>query len=171
MLNESVWKKPMPTETEWNAIWATDVGKKFRAFFALFWTRYPPNKPPEEPDYRTYWLPLRSMLRWPSGIDAVVRGMEQASQVGGNWRPSAGSIRACALASLPDPGAQRALPARRIEPCDPLTVPELAQMREGFSRMNRQHVERVAEPRDSIYRRAVELAELWGANYLQGTRH
>jgi hypothetical protein len=170
MLNESVWKKPMPTEDEWDAIWATEGGKQFRAFFALFWIRYPPQKPPEETDYRTYWLPLRSMLRWQGGIDAVVRGMEQASQVGGNWRPSAGSIRACALASLPDPG-QRALPARRIEPFDPLTDPGLRQMREGFSRMNRQHVERATEPRDSIYRRAVDRAEAWGASYLQGTRH
>jgi hypothetical protein len=171
MLNESVWKKPMPTEAEWDAIWDTEGGKQFRAFFALFWIRYPPQKPPEETDYRTYWLPLRSMLRWPGGVDAVVRGMEQASQVGGNWRPSAGSIRACALASLPDPGAQRALPPRRWEKCDPREVPELAQMREGFSRMHRQQVERAAEPRDSIYRRAVDRVEVWGAEYLQGTRH
>src|SRR4051812_17120049 len=102
MLNESVWRKPMPTREEWVEIWATETGKKFRVHLALMFLRHPPNKPPEESDYRAYWLPLRSMLRWPSGVDAVAAGMERASEAADKYRPSTGSIRACALASLPD---------------------------------------------------------------------
>jgi len=161
----------MLNQAQWDALWKTEDGKKFRLNLALMFIGYPPNKAPEEMDYRAYWLPLASMMRWPGGVDNVVEGMVRAGAVGDKFRPSPGSIRACALASLPDPGAHKALPPKQWEKCDPREVPELAKMREQFSGMRSRAATEQAEPRDSIYRRAVERAELWGANYLEGTRH
>ena len=160
----------MLNQADWDALWKTETGKKFRLNLALLFIAYPPNKPPEEMDYRAYWGPLASMMRWPGGVDNVVEGMVRAAAVGDKFRPSPGSIRACALASLPDPGAKRALPAKTIEPFDPLTDPELCKLREVFTRLKHRAAEQEPERADSIVRRAVERVEAWGASYL-GARH
>jgi hypothetical protein len=117
------------TKENWAQLWASEDGKKFRVALALMFVTCPPNTAPAESDYRAYYWELRDIAARKRGADQLVNGMERAGRTADKFRPSAGSVRAHAYESNPEP--TRALPAK---PFVPMTDAQLDEMRADIKR-------------------------------------
>lgn len=125
------------TQEQWDAIWASTDGQRFRDALTLMWRAFPPNKDPHEHDFQTFFWGLRNLMpRF--GVDIVIAGIERAAAVSDKYRPSTGMISAhaerVAEQTWEHERKKRALPEK---PFVPMTPEQHAEIKELIRRMPR----------------------------------